>query len=840
MLNKETSSLTHDVACDVCEGVPAVVFRLLLPSGGGPHRFLSFSRDIECYTEKTPQALVADQGLFWRCIHPDDREAFAALLEDSLSAGEYLEAECRLGNETHDDVRWVSLRMRPEPQPDGDVLWLGLIGDATRRKRLERKLEEEQVRFTNVARNIPGAVFRYLLYPDGTDKLEYMSEGCSQLYEIAAEDVIKDVSLLWNCIDPADVPAIAASVRQSAETLTPWRQKWRITTPSGIRKWVESVGQPKRLEGGVVVWDTVTVDVSERAAAEERSRELENRYRLLAENTFDLVLIVTEESVVEYASPACLKLLGSSPATLLGKAILDRVLPDDRQLAELGWFPQDISDSPMEAIVRLQCEDGETAWFESHARRLDDDGEDPRWLLSLRDVSDRVSMERQLLHEATHDPLTGLPNRALLEERLRVALCRRDRHPQDVFAVVFMDLDRFKVINDSLGHERGDALLQRVAKILRASLRRTDLACRLGGDEFVVVLEELGGLDEALQVVNRVNARLAEPIELDDQSVTVKASMGIVLSDARYREPKELLRDADIAMYRAKRSTREFYALFDSEMHEQAIRHMRLETDLRRAVSAEQLEVYYQPIVELDGKRPVALEALVRWQHPELGFLLPGQFMALAVETGEIRAIDRFVLRRALLDLLDLQSRLGDNAPQYVAVNVSAMDLHEADFIEFLEKLLTETGAQPSALTLEVTESELIDDIEQAGRILRKLSDRGFGLSLDDFGTGYSSLTYLHQLPVHVLKADRSFVASAAEDGVARGILESLALLARNLAMPIVAEGVETEEEEALVLALGFPMAQGYRYGRPMPFEQLSDSFTGAALPIEDASDHKS
>mgnify|MGYP005849990071 CR=1 FL=1 len=447
---------------------------------------------------------------------------------------------------------------------------------------------------------------------------------------------------------------------------------------------------------------------------------------------------------------------------------------------------------------------------------FDEQGQIAYAIAAFQDISDRKQAEARLIYNALHDALTDLPNRNLLMKRLELAINRAKRVNGYCFAVLFMDLDRFKVVNDSLGHLAGDELLISFAHKLQSSIRSTDLAARLGGDEFIIVLEEIKGIQEAVKTAERIFTELQSPLMLEGHEVFVSTSIGIVLGGREYDQASDLIRDADIAMYRAKAQGRARYEIFNAEMHTQALKRLHLENDLRKAIERQEFVVYYQPIVALNSGQLIGFEALVRWQHSTRGLVAPGEFLAVAEETGLIVAIDRWMLRIACQQLAVWQKAFG-NAALKVSVNLSARDFLGDRFIDEVEQALVQAGLNSSCLTLEITESMLIDNVEDTIALLERLRERGVQTSIDDFGTGYSSLSYLHRLPVDTLKIDRSFVSDMQGNDRNDEIVETIVALSNRLNLEAIAEGIETRQQLERLQRLGCELGQGYFFSRPLP-----------------------
>jgi diguanylate cyclase (GGDEF)-like protein len=438
------------------------------------------------------------------------------------------------------------------------------------------------------------------------------------------------------------------------------------------------------------------------------------------------------------------------------------------------------------------------------------------------ELAERQRIEAQLRHDAFHDSLTGLPNRAFLMNRLEYSLemaqrrFQRQPHNAEQFAILFLDLDRFKVVNDSLGHLAGDQLLKAVAKRLQSCIRTGDLVARLGGDEFVIVLEEIKSVSDATEATQRVHQTLRTPIFLNSHEIVISASIGIALFSPQYSRPDELIRDADIAMYKAKSSGLGDYKIFDASMHAGAIKQLQLESDLRRAIERQELRVYYQPIFALKDQSIRGFEALVRWLHPEHGLISPGEFIPIAEETGLIARIDLWVLREVCQQLQLWKQEFSLDSNFSISVNLSAKQFSNPELLSQIEQILTDLEGVGSGLKIEITETVLIENPDKAAAILHQLREKHLGVCLDDFGTGYSSLSYLHRFPIDVLKVDRSFIALLETDKEKSVIVSAIVNLALNLGLTVVAEGVETARQLAYLESIKCQFAQGYYFAKPM------------------------
>lgn len=500
-----------------------------------------------------------------------------------------------------------------------------------------------------------------------------------------------------------------------------------------------------------------------------------------------------------------------------------RIHPEDVEIVEseitahlLGLTPQFQNEH------RLRHQHGGYRWVMSRGLAIwDDRREAYRMAGSITDITDQKYAEERLLHNAFHDALTGLPNRPMFMNKLSRSLARARQQEDYMFAVLFIDLDRFKFINDSLGHQIGDQLLVTFARRLEGAVRPGDLVARWGGDEFAIILDRIKGTGDAVQAAQRIQSDLASPFKLSSHEVFVTASIGISHSLLPCASEEEFIRNADTAMYRAKSHGRGGFELYDVGMHEHASERLNLELALSRALAHNEFQVHYQPIISLDNWRITGFEALVRWKHPEQGFITPLKFIPIAEETGMIIPIGQWVLHEACKQIRGWQERFPSEPPLAISVNLSGVQFSDADLINKIKEILIDTGLDPDSLKIEITESAIIENIEGATAILNQLKQLGIKISLDDFGTGYSSLSYLHRFPIDTLKIDRSFVTRM-NLPKNREIVNTILTLAGNLGLDVIAEGVETREQILQLTGMKCEYVQGYLLSRPMNGEEMS------------------
>ena len=567
----------------------------------------------------------------------------------------------------------------------------------------------------------------------------------------------------------------------------------------------------------VDLYQQLQQDLLDRRLVVNALQHSEERYRLLAENTNDLVCLHHLDAQYSYVSPSSQVLLGYHYLDLLNKYPHDLIHEEDQEIDFVGQLESSNQELSEPLIYRVRHNNGDYIWLETLVKPIfDDSGRLVQFQSTSRDVTTRVEGQQRLEYEALHDPLTGLANRLQLTEKLQSAIQKSHEEQCYEFAVVFLDLDRFKVINDSLGHWAGDQMLVAVACKIQSVLRSTDLAARLGGDEFILLLQPVKNVQQVTQVIDRIFGALQQSTQLEGRQVYTSASAGIVMGSASYQAAPQLLRDADIAMYAAKSQGRACYSVFDPMMHERALQRLHVENDLRQALKNNELLLHYQPIVCLKTGQLVGVEALIRWHHPTQGMRSPGTFISIAEETGLITPIDYWALREACRQLAQWHQQFPDYSHLRVSVNLSAKDLHQPDLVEYIDGVLEETQLNPNCLTVEITESMLIEDVEMMIDLLAELRSRGIQTSIDDFGTGYSSLSYLYRLPVNYLKVDRSFVNKSQDDQRNAQIVQTIVHLSHQLGLKAIAEGLETEEQLNLLQRLDCELGQGYLLSQPL------------------------
>ena len=546
-------------------------------------------------------------------------------------------------------------------------------------------------------------------------------------------------------------------------------------------------------------------------------------HRLVAESAADVHTVTTADGIYTYVSSASRARFGWAPHDLVGKPACTFVHPDDAPLADASYQQSTTrSDCPVTTIARFRCRDGSYRWTETVSASVAP-GPENVIVSTVRDIGDRRRTEMTLRHQAMTDPLTGVANRTVFMDRLQQAL-RRVQRSDHLVAVLFLDLDRFKLINDTLGHLMGDAVLLQMAERLRAFLRPQDTLARLGGDEFAVVVEDIARAEEAIALGDRIIEAGRAPFRVGDEEFVCTTSVGISVTTDAHHSPEGLLQEADLALYRAKDRGRNRREVFDTELRTRAVGRLAIERMLRRAIEEDRLRVAYQPIIDLRSGCTVAAEALVRvWDADAQNLLVAESFIEVAEETGLLGPIDEWMLVQAIAQATSWRSELSASSFSDVAINVTGRHLADAQFVPSVISALADHGVPTDMLQIEVTERVLMEASNSAITALSTLRDAGVKVGLDDFGTGYSSLSYLRLFPLDFVKIDRSFVRDLNKDGPERAIVGSVVDLCHALGMAVVAEGVETTPVLECLEELGCDRAQGYLFAAAGPAEALAD-----------------
>ncbi|MGH2735578.1 MAG: putative bifunctional diguanylate cyclase/phosphodiesterase [Actinomycetota bacterium] len=723
---------------------------------------------------------------------------------------------------------------------------VGLVRDAARAAARERGLRE-------AARDLVAATGRDEVLDAALRSLEALVGGRQEVRvavlrpsgELQARAIDAEGPLQWT-VKASDVTTLDAEALRSSGTLEVTVSGSRL--PEALRLAEDSVHAlafplfvREQLRGLVFVageeefsselrdaLQTLSVQIalaleSAILAEEVHTRRSEKRFRSLVQHSSDLIAVVEADTSIKYVSPSVQRVLGYEVEELAGRRFSELMYPQDRDSA-LTLVTDRLDGGIVQGDVvecRLRHANGTWLYFEILHTNLLQDPNVEGIVLNARDVSERKSFESQLRHQAFHDPVTNLANRALFTDRVEHALARMTRDAGGI-ALLFIDLDDFKVINDSLGHAAGDAVLAEIGQKLKRCVRPMDTVARFGGDEFSVLLEDVERLDEVADIADRILEVLDEPVRVDEKEVFIGASIGIATldsEDALTSAADELMRNADVAMYMAKREGKRQYRVFEPEMHASVLDRLELKGALQRAIERGELELHYQPIVSLAEQSVNALEALVRWRHPERGLIPPGEFIPVAEESGLIGALGRWVLKEACKQARFLQDLFPSSPRLTMSVNLSVKQLSQAGLIEEVAGAIADSGIDPSTLVLEITESVLVSDRDTTIERLNDLKRLGVRLAVDDFGTGYSSLSYLSRFPVDALKIDRSFVNQLGRGTESSALAAAIVRIGETLNLHTVAEGIETPDQLEVLQGLGCSFGQGFLFARPMSLD---------------------
>jgi diguanylate cyclase (GGDEF)-like protein/PAS domain S-box-containing protein len=749
-------------------------------------------------------------------VHPDDLERAEAAFVEGLRHPERRPS--------------VEYRFR---RKDGSWVWLESVGtnlledpeigeyvvnsrDVSERKEAEERLRKAEERYRNVVEEQTELVCRFT--PDLI--LTFANDAYFRYFGGTPEEFIGKSFI--GRVAPEDRDYYEQRLAGLGREQPTGTVEHRVLRPGGEVRWQQWTDTAIfDAEGNVVEYQSVGRDITKRREAEESLKRSEaslaHTQRLAHLGGWEWNVETDEVSWSEEVY----RIYGLAPRSVVPtfERLMGLVHPEDRELVKRAIDEALYGGKPYEVEHRVVRPDGEVRVVHRRAEVARGEGGEPlRMVGTVHDITERKVLEQRLEHRAFHDSLTDLPNRHLFVDRLKQAFKRARRAKNRGVAVLFMDLDGFKVVNDSLGHEAGDRLLVAVAGRLGGCLRPEDTLARFGGDEFVVLIEDVKGPEDAGRIAGRIVEELRAPFFLEGRELYVAASIGIALGEDRTKDPEDLLRDADTAMYRAK-GEGSGYAVFDPAMYDRALRRLEVENDLRRAVGRGEFVVHYQPIFDLRTGRVWGAEALVRWNHPKLGLLNPSEFVGLAEGSGLVVPMGEEVLRSACLRAQEWHEEYPRIPPLAISVNLSARQLSRRDLVQTVERILNETGLEGSRLVLDVTETVYVKALESDTAVLDRLRGIGVRISIDDFGTGYSSLSYLKMLPADAIKIDKSFVKGLEESVEDIAIVRMVIELAHSLGMEVVAEGVETGEQARLLSEMGCDMAQGYHFSPPLPPE---------------------
>ncbi len=706
----------------------------------------------------------------------------------------------------------------------GVLLTITLLGrSAAAREKVEGELRHSESRFKALVRNASDII----VVVDAQGLARYVSPAFERILGISPAQLGTQMAV--DLMHPDDLVNMRAEARDMApDEFNGWRSEVRLQHADGTWLWFEAT-ITNRLEDPNVQGIVANLhDVTARKQGEEALRQAHERFRSAFENAPIGMAMTDLDGRILRANPAMARIVGRSADDLGGMTVHELTHPDDRDAsaAEMRRLVAEASDGYR--IEKRYCHsDGHEVWVSVSVSCVRDDEGRPSYLIDqVEDVTERRALRERLAYAAIHDPLTALPNRVLFMDRLETALSRAARHGREV-AVIFLDIDRFKLVNDGMGHAAGDRLLEAVAERLERVMRPSDTVARFGGDEFVVLCDEIADESVAFEMAQRLADALRPPVNLAEGEIFVTASLGLALSGGDRDSAASLLRDADSAMYVAKERGRARVEVFDPKNHGLVLAKIRMRSELHGALERGEFRVYYQPIVELATGRVSGVEALLRWQHPERGLLHPGEFLSMTEESGLITPIGAWVLEESCRQAVAWTRRRANDGlspdPISVSVNLSPRQLIEPTLVDDVASIVSASGIAPESVWLEITEGALAADTESTLAVLRRLRALGIRLAIDDFGTGYASLGYLKSFPVEVLKIDRSFMEGlgrATEDAT---IVRSVVALARSLGLDCVAEGIERPEQLEELRAMGCAFGQGFLLGVPLPADVLGE-----------------
>lgn len=809
------ASLPPDTFAALAANIPGTLFR---SEATAPWHILFMSGDHEISTGRPVHDFLANGELYLSLIHSEDLPAFQLAFAEAAAANRPFMAEYRVRH-LDDSWHWAQQHARHTYDAGGTARFVdGVIFDITSRRR-----EDERVR--KLANALPVAVYQSTIDKHEHHRMLYISEAIERLTGFSARAVLADPDLLYAHIHPDDLPGFAAADIAAFRSRAEFDQVVRFERADGELRWIAVRSSPHTTEDGTLIYQGYLEDITAQKVAEERMRRSESFLQQIFDTTNAGIFLVNAQGVITFANDKMTRMFACSMQQLVQAPYTSLINPAERESGHRKMLALLASSIDSVNLERLYLrKDGSTFWGNLSGKRFTlSSGEEQGLIGVIMDISERKRAEEEVRNLAFYDPLTGLPNRRLLMDHLQTAMDISARSGS-YGALIFIDLDNFKTLNDTLGHDVGDELLVAVAARLQFAVRKSDVVARLGGDEFVVVLSHLdANALIAAKVANNTGhailMQLTPLYPLSHHQVRSTPSLGVALFRGNEVSIDELLKHADLAMYQAKTSGRNTLRFFDPEMQERINARAQIERELYAAIEERQFTIFLQPQVDGQG-RAIGAEALVRWCHPAQGLISPAQFIAVAEETGQIVAIGAQVMQ-ACMQLQKTWQANELTKELVIAINLSARQFHAPTFVSDIEQLLVSSGADPHRLQFELTESMLVTEVDDVITKMLSIEALGIGFALDDFGTGWSSLAYLKRLPLRQMKIDQSFVRDIPYDPNDLAICRSIIVLARSLGLHVIAEGVETTTQWQELRASGCEEGQGYLFGRPMPPEDF-------------------
>ncbi len=805
------------------DSLPAIVY-VVEPEP--PYKPVYISPNIETLGF-TPKMWTTIPDFRDTVIHPEDRAYVGKQTAQSLKTNRKRELEYRI-IAADGSVRWIYDRGSFVNDENGAKLyWQGVMLDVTDNKIAEQAIRESE----QIYRFLSEGIIHQVWTADPNGKLDYVNERTVKYFGCTAEKLINDN---WkDFVHPEDLSDCLKKWSHSLETGEYYECRFRLRKWDGEYQWYLARATPEfDADGKIFKWLGTNTDVDEQVKANAALKDSESKFRTLLQNMSEGLLQVNNDFVIEFVNDRFCDMTGYSSEELIGKTTYD-FLYDDESIK----FMQERDKRRLKGLsenyeLGIQKKNGERLWvLIGGAPTIGEDGSVMGSMGVFTDITERKLAEEKLIHDAFHDVLTGLANRALFIDHLRLRIERAKREINPLFAILFLDFDRFKVINDSLGHSEGDKLLIAVAQRLESTLRSSDLIARLGGDEFTILLNELDDPNQASQIASRIQELLNTPFELAGGEIFMSASIGIALGSDGSISAEDMLRNADIAMYRAKSKGKARHQLFDQAMHDEALNQLQIETDLRQALGRNEFLLHYQPIFNLESRTIVGFEALIRWKHPKRGMVPPNEFIPIVEENGLIIPLGRWIIYESCRQMRQWQELNPAALDLTMSVNLSCKQFLQNDLAEQVMAMLVATRLDPQYLKLEITESHVMENGDSAVKMMKRLRSLGIELSLDDFGTGYSSLSYLHRLPVTNLKIDRSFINQMVVGDENSKLVSTIVTLAHNLNINVTAEGIETADQLVQLREINCEKGQGYYFSKPLEADAATDLINNLPIP---------